>query len=153
MKIGIAADHNGYLLKEFLRRKLQEQGYEVTDFGTNSEEPVDYPDFAGPVAQAIAQHQLDRGILICGTGIGMAIVANRFQGVRAANCCDLFTAALARKDNDANILTLGGRVVAPVLALEIVHTFLETGFDGGRHERRVRKIEQVTQKELIPGNG
>jgi ribose 5-phosphate isomerase B len=151
MRLGVGADHNGYALKEFLRRKLREAGHEVVDFGTDSKASVDYPEFAGPVAEAVAQAQIECGILICGTGIGMAIAANRVHGVRAANCNDLFSAVSARKDNDANILTLGGRVVAPFLALEIVRTFLSTAFEGGRHERRIHKIERPLPQGMDTG--
>lgn len=153
MRIGLGADHNGYVLKEFLKKKLEQMGYEVVDYGTDSQEPVDYPDYARPVAEAIARSEIERGVLICGTGIGMAIAANRVPGVRAANCDDLFGALYARKDNNANVVTLGGRVTAPFLALEIVQTFLSTQFEGGRHESRIRKIDQLTPEELTSESG
>ncbi|MHA2620511.1 MAG: ribose 5-phosphate isomerase B [bacterium JZ-2024 1] len=153
MRVGIGADHNGYALKQVLRRALSEAGYEVVDFGTHSEEPVDYPDFAWPLARAVANGEVDRGVLICGTGIGMAMVANRVPGVRAANCNDLFAALFARRDNDANVLTLGGRILAPYLAREIVQTFLNTDFDGGRHIRRIQKIDRVLPTELTSESG
>jgi ribose 5-phosphate isomerase B len=143
LKIAIGADHAGYELKEEVRRGLEEAGHEVRDLGTHSETSVDYPDFAVAVARAVASGEADRGILICGTGIGMAITANRVRGVRAASCSDCYSARMARAHNDANVLTFGARVVGPGLAGELVRAFLETGFEGGRHERRVEKIEAV----------
>src|SRR5690242_5535075 len=140
MKIAIAADHAGFVLKEQLRRKLMDDGHEVVDFGTDSEESCDYPDFAQSVAREVAQRRCDRGILVCGTGIGMAMAANKVSGVRAASVHDEEEARLTREHNDANILTLGARFVAPEHAEKMVNIFLDTEFLGGRHSRRIAKI-------------
>ncbi len=141
MKIAIGADHGGYDLKEGIKRLLQEEGHQVEDFGCDSPESVDYPNYGKQVAQAVAEGRFDRGILICGTGIGMSITANRFRGIRAALCHELFTARMSRAHNDANILCLGARVIGPGLAREMVKVWLETPFDGGRHERRICMID------------
>ncbi len=141
MKIAIGADHGGYDLKEEIKRLLQEEGHQVEDFGCDSPESVDYPNYGKQVAQAVAEGRFDRGILICGTGIGMSITANRFRGIRAALCHELFTARMSRAHNDANILCLGARVIGPGLAREMVKVWLETPFDGGRHERRICMID------------
>jgi ribose 5-phosphate isomerase B len=137
----IGADHAGFELKELIRETLSGKGLRLEDVGTFSTESVDYPDFAIKVARAVADGRAKFGILICGTGIGMSITANRLAGVRAALCNDLFTARMARAHNNANILALGGRVVGPGLAQAIVQTFLETPFEKGRHLRRVKKME------------
>lgn len=143
MKIALGADHAGFPLKEHLGRFLGERGYEVEDLGTFSGDSVDYPDFAAAVGRAVAHGDAERGVLICGTGIGVAIAANKLDGVRAATCNDLFTARLARSHNDANVLTLGARVVGSGLAEEIVRTFLATAWDDGRHRRRLDKIREL----------
>ncbi len=140
MRIAIGADHGGFWLKERVRGFLEAEGHEVHDFGTHSEDSVDYPDIAGPVARAVAAGACDRGILICGTGIGMSIAANKVQGVRAAVCHEAYTARMARAHNDANILCMGGRVLGEGVALDVVRTFLATAFEGGRHARRIGKI-------------
>ncbi|MGQ9584454.1 MAG: ribose 5-phosphate isomerase B [Anaerolineae bacterium] len=141
MRIAVGADHGGFRLKERVRRFLEEEGHRVEDFGTDSEASVDYPDFGRPVAEAVARGDFDRGVLICGTGIGMSITANKVPGVRAALCHEGFSARLARMHNDANILCMGGRVLGEELALDVVRVFLETSFeDGGRHARRVGKV-------------
>jgi len=140
MKIAVGADHAGFLLKDRLRDTLTCWGHEVSDLGTSSPESVDYPDFAGAVGRAVVAGQAERGLLVCGTGIGMAIAANKVHGVRAACCNNQFNARLARAHNDANVLTLGAREVAPDHAEAILQTFLETAFEGGRHERRISKI-------------
>jgi ribose 5-phosphate isomerase B len=137
----LGADHGGVALKEALIPYLTNRGILWEDVGTFGAESVDYPDLAGPVAQAVSQGKVPRGILICGTGIGMAITANRFPRVRAAVCNDLFSAKMARAHNDANILALGGRIIGTGLALEIVEMFLNTPFERGRHLRRIRKLE------------
>jgi ribose 5-phosphate isomerase B len=137
----IGADHGGVALKEVLIPYLTTRGILWEDVGTFGTESVDYPDLAEKVAQAVSQGKVPRGILICGTGIGMAITANRFPRVRAAVCNDLFSAKMARAHNDANLLALGGRIIGPGLALEVVETFLNTPFERGRHLRRVRKME------------
>ena len=143
MKLAIGSDHGGFRLKEAIKTYLLDHDYEVTDFGTDSEDSCDYPDFALPVAQAVAKGEYDRGILICGTGIGIGIVANKVKGVRAALCHDTFSAEACRNHNDANILTMGERIVGEGLALKIVETFLNSEFEGGRHQRRVDKIKAL----------
>ena len=143
MKIAIAADHAGFVLKEQLRRKLVDEGHEVVDFGTNSEESCDYPDFAQSVGREVAQGRCDRGILCCGTGIGMAMAANKVHGVRAAPAQVAEEVRLTREHNDANVLTLGARFVGPELAASMVDLFLQTEFLGGRHSRRVAKIAKM----------
>ncbi len=141
MRIAIGADHAGFILKDHLRARLAEAGHELRDFGAHSVESVDYPDYAALVARAVAESTAERGILVCGSGIGMAIAANRIRGVRAAACIDLYSARLCRQHNDANILTLGSRIVAPPLAEAIAEIFLATPFEGGRHARRVAKLD------------
>ena len=143
MKLAIGSDHGGFRLKEAIKTYLLAHDYEVTDFGTESEDSCDYPDFALPVAEAVAKGEYDRGILICGTGIGIGIVANKVKGVRAALCHDTFSAEACRNHNDANILTMGERIVGEGLALKIVETFLNSEFEGGRHQRRVDKIKAL----------
>jgi ribose 5-phosphate isomerase B len=139
--IGIGSDHAGLELKKKITIYLSSRGMVWEDAGTFGSESVDYPDFAHKVAQMVSTGQVPKGILICGTGIGMSIAANRFPKVRAALCNDLFTAKMARAHNNANILALGGRVVGPGLALAIVEAFLDTPFEKGRHVRRIRKLE------------
>jgi ribose 5-phosphate isomerase B len=143
MKIAIAADHAGFVLKEQLRHKLERDGHEVVDFGTDSEESCDYPDFAQAVGRDVAQGRCDRGVLVCGTGIGMAIAANKVHGVRAAPAQYDAEVRLTREHNDANILTMGARFVAPEAAEHMLDVFLETEFIGGRHSRRVAKIAKM----------
>lgn len=147
MRLAIGSDHAGFRLKEDLKPFLKEQGHEVDDLGTHSEEPVDYPGLIVRVARAVRDGGADRGIVLGGSGQGEQIVANKVRGVRAALCNDLFTAVLSREHNDANVLAMGARIVAPTLAREIVRTWLETGFDGGRHERRIRQIEEIEREE------
>lgn len=142
MKIGIGSDHAGFELKEFLKTELKKDGYEVIDYGPDIKKSVDYPDFAEKLAKGIQNKEIEMGILICGTGIGMSIVANKFNGIRAARCCTIQDALLARQHNDANVITLGGRLLGNELALEMVKTFLETPFLKGRHLRRVNKIKK-----------
>ena len=146
MKIAIASDHGGFSLKEIIKKYLDELHYEYEDFGTTSEEPVDYPDYALKVAKAVSENQFDKGILVCGTGIGMSIVANKFPGVRAALCYDTESARLSREHNYANVLTLGGRTTDPELAKEIVYVWLTTEFAGERHLRRVNKIKEIEKR-------
>ena len=143
MKIAIAADHAGFALKEQLRRKLAEAGLDVADFGTSSAESCDYPDFAQAVAQEVAEGRSDRGILVCSTGIGMAIAANKVDGVRAAPGVSEDEVRLTREHNDANVLTLGAKYLDEAHAMSLVGIFLETGFLGGRHARRIAKIAQL----------
>ncbi|RKY60689.1 MAG: ribose 5-phosphate isomerase B [Candidatus Latescibacterota bacterium] len=139
-KLAIASDHAGYALKEHLKPLLEKLGWQYDDFGPHSSEPVDYPDYGFPVAEAVARGEYDRGILICGTGIGMACVANKVRGVRAALCTSPELAELSRRHNDTNVLTMGGRTTPFELAEKIVEVWLSTGFEGGRHKRRVDKI-------------
>jgi ribose 5-phosphate isomerase B len=143
MKIAIAADHAGFALKEKLRQRLAEDGHEVVDFGTASAESCDYPDFAQPVARDVAQGRSDRGILVCSTGIGMALAANKVAGVRAVPAQSEDEVRLTREHNDANVLTLGAKYVDEEHAAELIQVFLNTEFAGGRHARRVAKIAQL----------
>ena len=143
MKIAIAADHAGFALKEQLRRKLVEDGHEVVDFGTNSTDSCDYPDYAQPVARDVGQGRSDRGILVCSTGIGMSIAANKVEGVRAAPAQSEDEVRLTREHNDANILTIGAKYLDQGQAIHLIQVFLETEFSGGRHARRVAKIGQL----------
>jgi ribose 5-phosphate isomerase B len=150
MKIAIGADHAGYLLKEAIHDTLVRQGHEITDCGCHSAESTDYPDFGFAVAQAVAKGESEKGILVCSTGIGMSITANKVAGIRAALCHDLLTAEMSRRHNDANILALGARCVTPNLGLEIVAKWLETPFEGGRHQRRVDKMMEGDKNSCCP---
>lgn len=144
LKIAIGADHAGYPLKEELAKALREDGYQITDLGTYSLESVDYPDFAERVARAVAAGEYDRGILVCGTGIGVTITANKVAGIRAASVSDTYSAKMSRAHNNANVIGMGARVVGIGLAHDIAVTFLETDFeDGPRHGRRVDKINAL----------
>lgn len=147
MRVFVGADHAGFQLKEHVERFLAEVGHEVVDVGTEGEESVDYPDFAAKVARAVASGEADRGVLVCGTGIGMAVAANKVPGVRAVQAADPEMARMARLHNDANVLTLPGRYIGPERASEIVTAFLETPFEGGRHKRRVDKIGELERRE------
>ncbi len=138
--IAIASDHGGYALKKDITAWLEKNGYEYRDFGTDSDESCDYADFGAPAARAVAKGECERGILICGTGIGMSMTANKIKGIRAALCGDCYSAEYTRLHNDANVLCLGARVVGGGLAEKIVEIFLTTGFEGGRHARRIAKI-------------
>jgi ribose 5-phosphate isomerase B len=140
VKIAVGSDHAGFDLKQRLARNLERQGHQVLDLGTHGTESVDYPDFAGAVAGAVRDGRAERGLLVCGTGIGMSIRANRDAGVRAAKCNDPFEARMARAHNDANVLCLGARVVDASVAEELVTLFLATPFEGGRHSLRVAKL-------------
>jgi len=140
MKIAFGFDHGGFELKEDLKNFLIEQGYEVIDYGTNSPEMIDYPDIAFPLAKDVAKGKCERGIICCGTGVGVSIAANKVHGIRAANCHDTFSARASREHNNANILTLGGRVIGKGLAQEIVQVWLKSEFIEGRHLRRINKI-------------
>lgn len=141
MKIALGADHGGFSLKEIIKTHLISQGIEVIDKGTHSLESVDYPIYAQAVAQSVLSKEVDYGIVICGTGIGISIAANRFKGIRAGLCFNTTMAKLTREHNDANILALGARITGDVLALDIVDEFLKTKFLGGRHQTRIEKIE------------
>jgi ribose 5-phosphate isomerase B len=144
--IALGADHAGWRLKEEIKAWLLDRGLPVLDFGTHGPDSVDYPEYAAQVAEAIAVVKAERGILICGTGIGMAMAANKVPGIRAAFCPDLFTARLSREHNDANVLALGGRLTGAELALEIVEMWLRTPFQGGRHARRVGQITGLERR-------
>lgn len=146
MKIAVASDHGGFRLKEEITAFLRELGIEFKDFGTFSEDSVDYPDIALVVAEAVRAGDFDRGVLCCGTGIGVAITANKVPGIRAALCHDTFSARASREHNNANILTMGQRVIGPGLARDIVKTWIQAEFQGGRHARRVDKISSIEQK-------
>lgn len=148
MKIGLACDHGGFELKEELKVFLKSKGYEPIDMGTFNEDSVDYPDYGVLVAEKISKGELEKGILICGTGIGMSIVANKFRAVRAALANDLFSARFSREHTDSNILVIGGRIVGRELAKEIVRVWLETPFAGGRHKRRLEKIEALEKEKF-----
>jgi ribose 5-phosphate isomerase B len=141
MKIGIGSDHAGFEYKEQIRAHLQSLGHEVRDFGTNSEEPVDYPLFIRPVAEAVARGECERGIVLGGSGNGEAITANRVKGIRCALCWNLKSARLGRHHNNANMISLGERMISLKTALEIVDIWLATPFDGGRHQRRIDEID------------
>jgi ribose 5-phosphate isomerase B len=138
--VAIAADHAGYALKSTLRAELETLGHEVLDLGTHSTESVDYPDYAAALAAAVESGRVERGVLVCGTGIGMAIAANRHRRVRAAVCHDVTSTRLARAHNDANVLALGARLIGEEAAKDCLRIFLATGFEGGRHGRRVGKM-------------
>ena len=142
MKISIGSDHAGFKYKEMIKQLLLDWGHEVVDFGTDSEEPVDYPDFIRPAAEAVASGEVERGIVLGGSGNGEAIAANRIKGVRCALCWNVETARLARRHNDANVISLGQRMLTEETALEIVRVWLETPFEGGRHLRRIQLLDE-----------
>lgn len=146
MKIAIGSDHGGFQLKNAVIKHLEKKGIEVKDFGTFNEESCDYPDYSLQVAEGVAAKNFDFGILICGTGIGIGIAANKVPGIRAALCHDTFSAHATRQHNNANILTMGQRVVGEGLALDIVDAFLNSEFEGGRHENRINKIGDIEKK-------
>lgn len=148
MQIGLASDHGGFELKEELKGFLKSIEVEPIDFGTFNEDSVDYPDFGVILAEKVSRGELERGILICGTGIGMSIVANKFRGVRAALSNDLYSARFSREHTDSNILVIGGRIVGKELAKEIVRVWLNTDFAGGRHKRRLEKIEVLEKRNF-----
>jgi ribose 5-phosphate isomerase B len=143
VRIATGSDHAGFQLKETLKARLLESGFDVVDVGVNGDAPVDYPDYAAAVASLVVSGNCERGILVCGTGIGMAIAANKVHGIRAASVTDLESARLSRTHNDANVLTLGARITPPDLAFDLVRSFLDTAFAGGRHQRRVDKIRAL----------
>ena len=143
MKLALGADHGGYSLKETLKQHLQEQGYQIEDCGTFDTASCHYPVYAEKVARMVAEGKADLGILVCGTGIGMSIAANKIPGIRAAAVSDCFTAQATREHNDSNILCLGGRVIDAAHARELVGLYLDTEFEGGRHERRVQEIADI----------
>lgn len=146
MKIALACDHGGLNLKGKISAHLRERGYEVVDFGTYTADSCDYPDFALPAAEAVASGKCEKGVIVCSTGIGVSIVANKVPGVRCAHCHDSYCAEYTRLHNDSNVLALGEKVVGEGYALKIVDTFLDTEFEGGRHQRRVDKITAIEKK-------
>jgi ribose 5-phosphate isomerase B len=148
MRIAMGADHAGFPLKEELKGFLEAEGHQVIDVGTDSTEPVDYPAFCAAVARAVVDGRADRGIVLGGSGQGEQIVANKIGGIRASLCHDLYSARLAREHNDANVLGMGARVIAPAYAREVVRLWLETPFEGGRHEARVEQIAMIERGEL-----
>ncbi|MBQ4168135.1 MAG: ribose 5-phosphate isomerase B [Clostridia bacterium] len=142
MNIAVCSDHGGFELKLRLIPFIEEMGHTVTDFGCCSEASVDYPDMAFPMAEAVAAGEYERGIAICGTGIGVSICCNKVKGIRCALCGDVLSAELTRRHNDSNVLAMGGRIIGPETAKAITRVWLETGFDGGRHENRINKITE-----------
>ena len=147
MRISIGADHAGFELKQKIKAHLEQRGIAVEDEGTASTESVDYPDYARKVGEAVAHKEADLGVLVCGSGIGMAIAANKVPGIRAANVSTEYEAEKSREHNDANVVTLGARILNEQQAVAIVDTFLKTAFAGGRHEQRVEKIAQIEQEK------
>jgi ribose 5-phosphate isomerase B len=151
MKVAIGSDHRGFLAKEHIKRMLTQMGHEVQDFGTTSDASTDYPDYAVPVCKAVLRGEAARGILLCGSGIGMCMTANKVPGIRAALCHDELTAEMSRRHNDANVLCLGADLLGEELMRRMVGIWMSTGFDGGRHERRVKKIMQA--ESVCVGDG
>jgi len=149
MKVAIASDHAGYQLKMRILTFLSEKGIEYKDYGCDSEERVDYVDFAEKAMGAITHGEVQRAILVCGSGLGMAIVANKFKGIRATPCCDEYSAQVSRAHNDSNCLTLGGRSLSLDRAIRIVNVWLETEFEGGRHQNRIDKISRVEERHFM----
>lgn len=149
MKISIASDHGGFSLKEELKKHLKEESVECIDCGTDTDESCDYPDFAVKACKLVQDKTVEFAVLVCGTGIGMSIAANKMKGIRAALCGDEFSAFYTRAHNDANVLTLGARVIGSGLAERIVDTFLKGKFEGGRHVRRINKIEEVEKQNHV----
>ena len=146
MKVAVGCDHGGLNLKKEVIKILEARGYEYKDFGTYSDASCDYPDYALPVAEAVASGEMDRGIIICGTGLGVSIVANKVPGVRCALCHDVFSAKATRMHNDTNVMTMGERVIGKGLMTEIVNAWLDTEFEGGRHVQRIEKITAIEKK-------
>lgn len=141
--IAIGSDHGGFELKNHIVKYLKEKGYDIKDYGVYNEDSVDYPDCAKPVCEAVMSGEAERGILLCGTGIGISIAANKHKGIRAALCSDVYSAVMSRQHNNANILCMGGRVLGRELAFMITDAWLETEFEGGRHIRRIEKIHEI----------
>ncbi len=146
MKLALGCDHGGFPLMQEVKKHLDSQGISYTDFGTYSEDSCDYPDYAEKAAMAVKNGECDKGILICGTGIGISIAANKIPGIRAALCADSYSAEMTRRHNDANMLAMGARVTGAGQALKIVDTFLSTDFEGGRHAKRIAKIAALEEK-------
>lgn len=147
MKIAIACDHGGFRLKNVLIENMKAQGVEVVDFGTYSEESCDYPDYASKAAKAVANGECDRGVVVCGTGIGVSITANKVKGIRCALCHDVFSAKATRAHNDANMIAMGQRVIGEGLAVEILNAWLHTEFEGGRHIKRIEKMKALEREQ------
>jgi len=147
-KIAIASDHAGREVKDDIAAFLREEGYDVVDMGVDNDHSVDYPDYGIPVAERVSRGEFRRGVLVCGTGVGMSILANKFPGIRAALVNDVYTAKMVKEHNDANILVIGGRVVGKGLAREIVRAWLRARFQGGRHQRRLDKIRAIEKKTM-----
>lgn len=145
-EIAIASDHAGREMKDDLKEYLVSLGVDTVDMGVNNDASVDYPDYGIPVAEKVSKGEIPKGVLVCGTGIGMSILANKFPGVRAALVNDVYTARMAKEHNDANILVIGGRVAGKGLAREMIRVWLETRFEGGRHQRRLDKISEIEKK-------
>ena len=152
MRIALSSDHAGVELKALIIRELDDREFDYHDFGPSTDSPVDYPDYAARVAESVSSGQFDRGILICGTGVGMAIAANKVPGIRAAQVTNSDGARLSREHNNANVLTLGARTTPVIEALKIVDAFLETPFSGGRHQRRIDKIMALEQGDVSPSD-
>jgi ribose 5-phosphate isomerase B len=148
MKIIIGADHGGYELKNSISLWLKENNYQVEDIGVFNSDSVDYPDISYKVAKSVSNNEFERGILVCGSGVGVSIAANKVKGIRAVNCHDTLTARLSREHNNTNIITFGGRFIAKELAYEILKIWLNTEFQGGRHNNRIEKISQIEEKEI-----
>ncbi len=149
MKIGLGSDHGGYELKEYIKEFLEKEKIEYIDYGTDSLESVDYPDFGLEVSRGVINKECDKGIVICGTGIGISISCNKIPGIRCALCSDTYSARMSVEHNDANVLALGGRVLGKDLAVEIVSTWIKSEFQGGRHERRINKISDIERKYML----
>jgi ribose 5-phosphate isomerase B len=147
VRVAVGADHAGFGLKEDLIHHLKELGHEVEDLGTDSEEPADYPPICAAVARTVRDGRADRGVVLGGSGQGEQIAANKVRGTRAALCNDLYTARMARRHNDANVLAMGARIVAPALARQILEVWLDTEFEGGRHQRRIEQIGEIEAEE------
>ncbi len=147
MKLAIACDHGGYELKEIIKAHLISKGYEVEDFGTNNLQSCDYPDYAKKAAKSVALKQCEKGIVICGTGIGVSICANKVKGIRCALVHDVFSAKATRQHNDSNMIAMGARVIGQGLALEIIDTWLNTEYDGGRHDLRIKKMMAIEDEK------
>jgi ribose 5-phosphate isomerase B len=148
MRIAIGADHAGFELKEKIKQQLAGEGFEVADQGTVSNESVDYPDFARKVGEAVARKSADLGVLVCGSGVGMAITANKVPGVRAANVTTEYEAQMSREHNDANVIAIGSRILDEATATRIIDKFVHTAFAGGRHQKRVDKIMEIEREEM-----
>ena len=143
MKVAMACDHGGLDLKNVLKEELEAMGHEVVDFGTYTHDSVDYPDFGYKAAKAVSDGQCEKGVVVCGTGIGISITCNKVHGIRCALCHDVFSAKATRAHNDANMLAMGQRVIGPGLAIEILHAFFEGEYEGGRHDLRIQKLMAI----------